>query len=162
LKSSTDNSVVIAAIRQSWPDCYIFATQKVLASQKVAMQTLLNSNEVNMASPGITKALERLDRIQVRAKTERLVKSIKGDRLTSAGVTLVGAVLAGAADAKYKEADGTPKKVGPVPVVAGLAAVAAIVGLSDMVPGGSYIAMVGVGGLSYELGKMAHDHIANG
>jgi hypothetical protein len=115
-----------------------------------------------MASPGITKALERLDRIQVRAKTERLVKSIKGDRLTSAGVTLVGAVLAGAADAKYKEADGTPKKVGPVPVVAGLAAVAAIVGLSDMVPGGSYIAMVGVGGLSYELGKMAHDHIANG
>jgi len=115
-----------------------------------------------MGSPGITKALERLDRIQVRAKTERLVKSIKGDRLTSAGVTLVGAVLAGAADAKYKEADGTPKKLGPIPVVAGVAALAAVVGLSDLVPGGAYVAMIGVGGLSYELGKMAHDHVAAG
>lgn len=113
-----------------------------------------------MASPGITKALERLDRIQVRQKTERLVKSIKGDRLTAGGVTLVGAILAGAADAKYKEADGTPKKLGPVPIVTAVAGLAAIVGLSDMVPGGAYVGMVGIGGLAYEFGRMAHDHVA--
>jgi hypothetical protein len=116
-----------------------------------------------MASHGIANALEKLDRLQVRQKTERLVKSIKGERITMAGVTLLGAVAAGAADAKYKEADGTPKKlVGPIPVVGGLAALATVIGLSDLVPGGSYVAMVGIGGLSYELGRMAHDHVAAG
>ena len=110
----------------------------------------------------IRNALEKLDKIQVRQKTERLVRSIKGDRMTSAGVTIVGAILAGAADAKYKETDGTPKKIGPVPIVTGAAALMAVVGFSDMVPGGQYVAMFGVGGLSYEFGKMAHDHIAAG
>lgn len=113
-----------------------------------------------MASPGITKALERLDRIQVRQKTERLVKSIKGDRLTSGGITLVGAIIAGAADGKYKESDGSPKKIGPVPMVPAVFAAMAVVGLSDMVPGGNYVGMVGIGGLAYELGRMAHDHVA--
>jgi hypothetical protein len=115
-----------------------------------------------MASPGITKALERLDRIQVRQKTERLVRSIKGDRLTSGGITLVGAILAGAADAKYRDADGTEKKIGPVPAVAAGSAALAVVGLSDLVPGGQYVGMVGIGGLAYVLGKMAHDHVTAG
>jgi hypothetical protein len=110
----------------------------------------------------LTKALERLDRMQVKQRTQALVKHIKGERVTTAGVTLLGAVWAGAADGKYKEADGTPKKVGPVPMVAALAGVLAVVGLTDLVPGGTYIGMIGVGGLSYELGRMAHDHVVAG
>jgi hypothetical protein len=109
----------------------------------------------------VSKALERLDRMQVRQKTAAMVKHIKGDRVTSAGVTLLGAVLAGAAEGKYKEADGTPKKLGPVPMVAAAAGALAVVGLTDLVPGGTYIGMAGIGGLSYELGKMAHDHVTN-
>jgi hypothetical protein len=115
-----------------------------------------------MASPGITKALERLDRLQVKAKTERLVKSIKGERITSSGVTLLGAVIAGAATAKFKNADGTAKTIGPVPLVPAVSAGLAALGLSDMVPGGIYIGMIGVGGLAYALGTMAHDHVAAG
>ena len=110
----------------------------------------------------LTKALERLDRMQVKQRTQALVKHIKGERVTTAGVTLLGAVLAGAADGKYKEADGTPKKVGPVPMIPVLAGALAVVGLTDLVPGGTYIGMIGVGGLSYELGRMTHDHVVGG
>jgi hypothetical protein len=114
-----------------------------------------------MASPGITKALERLDRLQVKAKTDRLVKSIQGDRATTSGITLVGAVAAGVAQAKYKNADGTPKSLGPVPVVAAVSALMAAAGLSNMVPGGQYVGPLGVGGLAYVLGTIAHDHASN-
>jgi hypothetical protein len=30
------------------------------------------------------------------------------------------------------------------------------------VPGGQYVGMVGIGGLAYVLGKMAHDHVTTG
>lgn len=116
--------------------------------------------EVNMATPGITKALEGFDRLKTRMKNAEIAKHVKEERAYAAGAAVVGALIAGAADAKYRAPDGTTRKVGPIPAVGGASAVLALAGLTDLVPGGVYIGMAGIGGLCYVAGKFAHDHVA--
>lgn len=110
-----------------------------------------------MASPGLVKALEKLDRMQSHARNAKQLLRVREERMYGDGTALAAAMLAGAADAKYRNDDGTDKKIGPVPVVGAAAALALVAGVSDWVPGSFYIGMAGVGALSYKLGKYAHD-----
>jgi hypothetical protein len=103
------------------------------------------------------KALEKLDRMQSHARNIKQVARIREERLYGSATALAGAIAAGAADAKYRADDGTDKKVGPVPVIGAVAALTAVAGLSDYVPGSFYVGMVGIGALSYKIGKYAHD-----
>jgi hypothetical protein len=118
-----------------------------------------SNREVTMATVGITKALEGYDRLKQRLKTDQIRKHIKEERMYAGGAAIIGALVTGAAEAKYRAADGTDKKIGPIPVVAGLAAAAAVVGMTDYVPGGVYVGMAGIGGLCYLVGKAANDHV---
>lgn len=111
-----------------------------------------------MASPGLVKALEGFDRLKTSIRNKAAMAKVREERAYGAGTAVIAAVVAGAADAKYKADDGSPKKlVGPVPLVGGIAAIAAVAGLSDYVPGAHYVGMAGVGALSYVLGKYSHD-----
>lgn len=109
-----------------------------------------------MATTGITKALEGFDRLKARVKNAEIKKHIKEERGYAGLAALAGAAIAGAADAKYPE-----KKLGPVPIVAAGSAVLALGGMIDVIPGGVYIGMLGVGGLCYYVGKASHDHVAS-
>lgn len=115
-----------------------------------------------MATTGITKALEGFDRLKARVRANEIRKHVKDERMYAGGTALIGALLAGAADAKYRAPDGGQKKIGPIPAVAGIAAAAAVVGLTDYVPGGAYVGMAGIGGLCYLVGKAANEHVAAG
>jgi hypothetical protein len=113
-----------------------------------------------MATAGIQKALEGYDRLKNRLKTSEIKKHIKEERMYTSGAAIIGAALAGAADAKYRGPDGGAKKIGPIPAVAGISLAAALAGLTDYVPGGAYVGMVGVGGLCYLVGRSANEHMA--
>jgi len=116
-----------------------------------------------MATPGIQKALEGFDRLKARVRNAEIRKHVKEERAYAAGSALLGAVLAGAADAKYRNTDGTPKSFGPVPAVGAVSAAAALAGLTDLLGStGVYVGMAGVGGLCYVAGKFSHDHVAQG
>lgn len=108
-----------------------------------------------MATVGITKALEGFDRLKARVKNAEIRKHIKEERGYAGMAALVGAAVAGAADAKYPE-----KKLGPVPLVGAASAALALGGMTDLIPGGVYVGMLGVGGLCYYVGKATHDHVA--
>lgn len=111
-----------------------------------------------MASPGLVKALEKLDRMQSHARNVKHIARIREERMYGGGTALAAAMAAGAADAKYRADDGTDKKlVGPVPLIGAVGVAALAAGLSEWVPGSFYVANVGVGILSYKLGKYAHD-----
>lgn len=111
-----------------------------------------------MATTAITKALESADRRLMQFKRHKEALKIKEERAYAAGAAIVGAVVAGVADAKYRDADGTSKKVMKIPVVGLASGVLALGGISELVPGGIYIGMLGIGGLCYVIGKAAHDH----
>ena len=114
-----------------------------------------------MASPGLVKALEGFDRLKTTIRNKAQMAKVREERASGAGTAIIAAVAAGAADAKYRADDGTAKKlVGPIPMVGAIAGVAAVMGLSEAVPGSHYIGMAGIGGLSYVMGKYAHDKTA--
>lgn len=114
-----------------------------------------------MATAGIQRALEGYDRLKQRIKSSEMRKHIKEERGYAGLAAIVGAAMAGAADAKYRAPDGSSKKlVGPVPAVGAVSAGLAVAGLTDLIPGGVYIGMVGVGGICYLVGKASHDHVA--
>ena len=114
-----------------------------------------------MATQGITRALESFDKLKARIANTRLKEHVKQERAYAAGSAVLGALLAGAADAKYREADGTQKKIGPVPAVAGVSVALAALGITDLIPYGVYMGMAGVGGLCYVAGKAGFDHTTN-
>jgi len=113
-----------------------------------------------MATVGITKALERYDRLKASLKNSSIRKHVKEERGYAGIAAIVGAAAAGAADAKYKADDGTTKKTLGVPTVALASVALALAGLTDLVPGGVYIGMAGIGGLCYIVGKTSHDQVA--
>jgi hypothetical protein len=111
-----------------------------------------------MASPGLVKALEGFDRLKTSIRNKAITARVREERAYGAGTAVIAAALAGAADAKYRADDGTAKKlVGPIPMVGGIAAILAIGGLTEYVPGSHYVGMAGVGALSYVIGKYSHD-----
>jgi hypothetical protein len=114
-----------------------------------------------MATAAITKALESADRRLMAFKRQKEALKIREERAYVAGTALLGAVVAGIADAKYRDADGTSKKIMKVPAIGGASALLALGGISELVPGGIYIGMLGVGGLCYVIGKAAYDHQAS-
>jgi hypothetical protein len=113
-----------------------------------------------MTTAAITKALESADRRLASIKRHKEALKIREERAYAAGAALVGAVIAGVADAKYRDADGSSKKVLKLPAVGLASGLLALGGISEYVPGGIYIGMLGVGGLCYVIGKAAHDHQA--
>jgi hypothetical protein len=114
-----------------------------------------------MATTGIQKALEGFDRLKARIKNESIRKHIKEERGYAGLAAIAGAAIVGAADAKYREADGSSKKLmGVVPAVGAASGALAVAGLTDLIPGGVYVGMVGVGGLCYLVGKAANEHVA--
>lgn len=115
-----------------------------------------------MATAGIQKALEGYDRLKARIKSTEIRKHIKEERGYAGIAAIVGAAVAGAADAKYRDADGTSKKIlGAVPAVGAASVALALGGLTDLIPGGVYVGMVGIGGVCYLVGKASHDHVVS-
>ena len=111
-----------------------------------------------MATPGLVKALEGFDRLKTTMRNAKERTKFKEQQAYGASTAVIAAALAGAADAKYRADDGTAKKlVGPIPMVGGIAAIAALAGLSEYVPGSHYVGMAGIGALSYVIGKYSHD-----
>jgi hypothetical protein len=107
------------------------------------------------------KALEGYDKLKSSIRNRAQAAKVSKERSYGAGVAVISAAIAGAADAKYKADDGTPKKlVGPLPAVGTISAVAAMAGLTDYVPGAYFVGMAGVGGLCYVIGKYSHDRTA--
>ena len=111
-----------------------------------------------MATNAITRALEAADRKLANVRNMNIRKHIEEKNAIAGGVAVAGAIVAGIADAKYGE-----KKVGPVPVVVGIAGAAAATGLftKALGPYGLYGGMAGVGALCYFAGKASHNHYAN-
>lgn len=114
-----------------------------------------------MATVGITKALERYDRLKASIKNGAIRKHVKEERGYAGIAAIVGAAAAGAADAKYKADDGTSKKTIGIPTVGLVSGALAVAGLFDVVPGGIYVGMAGIGGICYLVGKTSHDHVAS-
>ena len=107
----------------------------------------------------MVRALEGYDKLRARWASTKLKEHVKQERAYAAGSAVIGALLAGAADAKYREADGTQKKIGPVPVVVGASIAVAALGITDLIPYGVYLGMAGVGGVCYAVGKAGFDHV---
>jgi len=109
-----------------------------------------------MASHSIEKALQQYDKFKIAAKRTKELAKIETERMIGGGASLVGGVLSGGIDAKYRDPDGTPKKVlGHVPALGAANLLIAGLGMSGYVP--YYIGQLGLGGLSYNLGKWMFD-----
>lgn len=112
-----------------------------------------------MATPGMVRALEGYDKLKARWANTRLKEHVKQERAYAAGSAVLGALLAGAADAKYRATDGTAKKVVGLPAVMVASGGLALLGITDLIPYGVYLGMAGVGGLCYGVGKAGFDHM---
>lgn len=113
-----------------------------------------------MATAGVVKVLESYDKLKARIHNTKIREHVKQERAYAAGSAVLGALLAGAADAKYRAPDGTSRKLGPVPAVAGASVALAALGITDLIPYGVYLGMAGVGGLCYVVGKAGYDHMS--
>jgi len=114
-----------------------------------------------MATPGITKVIQAYDTLKTKVANTKLKEHVKQERGYAAGSAVLGAILAGAADAKYRDPDGSSKKLGPIPAVVGISAGVALLGITDLIPYGVYMGMAGVGGVCYYVGKSAFDHVSS-
>ena len=112
-----------------------------------------------MATPGIQKVIEGYDKLKTAVQNKKLREHVKQERAYAAGSAVLGALLAGAADAKYKNPDGSPRTIGPIPAVGGVSIALAALGITDLIPYGVYLGMAGVGGLCYVAGKFSYDHV---
>jgi hypothetical protein len=107
-----------------------------------------------MASNAIEKVIQGYDRLKTSAKNAKIKEHIERQNMMAMGGALVGAVAAGAIDAKYN-ADGQSKKT-TVALVLGGAALG-LGGVTDYIPGGLVVGMTGIGVLAYVAGKASHD-----
>jgi len=114
-----------------------------------------------MASTAIEKVIGQFDRMKMAAKNAKIKEHVKSQNMYAMGSAVLGAVAAGAIDAKYNP-DGTSKKTTIALVATG--AVLGVGAVTDYIPGGLVIGMGGIGVLCYVAGKTAHDkmkdHIA--
>jgi hypothetical protein len=109
-----------------------------------------------MASTSITRALEVADKFKVRVMRGRELAKLETERMYGAAAGVVGGVVSGALDAKYRDPDGSTKKFGGhVPAIGVINLAVTVLGLSGYIP--MYVGQLGLGGLSYNLGKWMFD-----
>jgi hypothetical protein len=110
-----------------------------------------------MPSTSIAKIAENYDRLQARVKKGAEITKLRSDRMLGAGVAIMGGPLAAAMQAKLKLADGTNHKVLGIPTVAGIGVLCVAAGLTDYVPYGGPVGMLGSGILAYIVGRAVED-----
>jgi len=103
-----------------------------------------------MASSAIEKVISGYDTLKTRVKNAKIQEHIEKQNMMAMGGAVLGAVAAGAVDAKYNSKKAT---VGLVVVGAGLG----LGGVTNYIPGGLVLGMTGVGILCYVAGKASHD-----
>lgn len=109
-----------------------------------------------MASTSIEKALEAADKFKMRVLRGKELAKVEKERVYGGVAGVVGGIVSGALDAKYRDPDGSAKKFGGhVPAIGGFNALVAVLGMSGYIP--AYIGQLGLGGLSYNLGKWMFD-----
>lgn len=105
-----------------------------------------------MPNQAIQKVIDRAQGYRASLARYREKARISEERTFGAVTALAGAAAAGYADAKLGEGAENVKVLGlPAMPLVGLGLVA--LGLSDWVPGGTYICQAGVGVASYALGS---------
>jgi uncharacterized protein YcfJ len=107
-----------------------------------------------MASSAIEKVIQGYDRMKTAAKNAKIQQHVQKQNMAAMGGAVLGAVAAGAIDAKYN-ADGQSRKTTVALVLGG--AVLGLGGVTDYIPGGLVVGMTGVGILCYVAGKASHD-----
>lgn len=103
-----------------------------------------------MASSAIEKVIGGYDKLKTQVKNAKIQEHIEKQNMLAMGGAVVGAIAAGAVDAKYNS-----KKATVGLVIAG--GVLGIGGVTDYIPGGLVVGMTGVGILCYVAGKASHD-----
>jgi hypothetical protein len=131
--------------------------QLAISSVTLVLRTTSPVSEDQMATQAITRIVDGYERLKGSITKAKAKAKIKGERMVGGASALVGGALAGYADGKFRDDDGGTKHVLGVPAIAGASALAAVAGISELVPGGMYLGMAGVGGLAYVVGKAMYE-----
>jgi len=111
-----------------------------------------------VSSAAYDKLAKKADRALTSLKNFKTNAKVNERRVLTTGEAIAGGLLGGFIDGKF--GGGTRHEVWGIPTVGAVGALAAIVGMSEWIPGGEDILSIGAGMLSYSGGAYVRETVA--